>query len=39
LTFIAQMQLAEVVRTKIEISGFSGLMDGFDIPVEKYDDV
>jgi hypothetical protein len=39
LTFIAQMQLAEVVRTKIEITGFSGLMDGFDIPVEKYDDV
>ena len=39
LTFITQMQLAEVIRTKIEITGFSEEMDPFEVTLEKYDDL
>lgn len=39
LSFIAQMRLAEVIRTKIEITGFSEVMDSFGVTVEKYGDV
>jgi hypothetical protein len=33
------MRLAEVIRTKIEITGFSEVMDSFGVTVEKYGDL
>ncbi|MFH1080706.1 MAG: DUF503 domain-containing protein [Pseudomonadota bacterium] len=38
LSFIEQMQLAEVIHRSIEITGFSGAMDSSELTTEKYDD-
>ncbi|MDO9558886.1 MAG: DUF503 domain-containing protein [Syntrophales bacterium] len=38
LSFIEQMQLAEVIHSRIEITGFSGAMDSSEFTTEKYDD-
>jgi uncharacterized protein YlxP (DUF503 family) len=38
LSFIEQMQLAEVIHSKIEITCFSGAMDSPEFLTEKYDD-
>jgi len=38
LGFIEQMQLAEVIHSKIEITGFSEVMDSSEFTTEKYDD-
>lgn len=39
LSFIEQMQLAEVIHRRIEITGFSGAMDSSEFSTEKYDDI
>ena len=38
LNFIEQMQVAEVINSRIEITGFSGAMDSSEFTTEKYDD-
>ena len=38
LSFIEQMQVAEVIHSSIEITGFSGVMDSSGLITEKYDD-
>ena len=38
LSFIEQMQVAEVIQSRIEITGFSGVMDSSELIAEKYDD-
>jgi uncharacterized protein YlxP (DUF503 family) len=38
LSFIEQMQLAEVINSRIEITCFSGAMDFTEFTAEKYDD-
>jgi uncharacterized protein YlxP (DUF503 family) len=39
LNFIEQMQIAEVINSKIEITGFSGVMESSEFSTEKYDDL
>lgn len=39
LNFIEQQQLAEVINTRIEIAGFSEVMDSIGLTTEKYDDL
>jgi hypothetical protein len=39
LSFIEQMQLAEVIHSRIEITGFSGAMESSEFTTEKYDDL
>jgi len=39
MNFIDQQHLAEIINTKVEITGFSELMDSSDIVMEKYDDL
>ena len=38
LNFIEQMKIAEVIHSRIEITGFSGAMDSSEFTTEKYDD-
>jgi len=38
LNFIEQMKIAEVIHSRIEITGFSGAMDFSEFTTEKYDD-
>jgi uncharacterized protein YlxP (DUF503 family) len=39
LNFIGQLQIAEVINSRIEITGFSGVMDSSGFSMEKYDDL
>jgi uncharacterized protein YlxP (DUF503 family) len=39
LNFIEQQHLAEVINTRIEIAGFSEVMDSIGLTTEKYDDL
>lgn len=39
LNFIGQLQIAEVINSRIEITGFSGVMDSSEFSTEKYDDL
>jgi uncharacterized protein YlxP (DUF503 family) len=39
LNFIEQLQIAEVINSRIEITGFSGVMDSSGFSMEKYDDI
>lgn len=39
LNFIEQLQIAEVINSSIEITGFSGVMGPSGFATEKYDDL
>lgn len=39
LNFIEQMQIAEVIHSKIEITGFSGVTESAAFSTEKYDEL
>jgi len=39
LNFIEQLQIAEVIHSRIEITGFSGVTESSEFSTEKYDDV
>ena len=39
MNFIDQQKPAEIINTKVEITGFSAVMDSSDIEMEKYDDL
>jgi hypothetical protein len=39
LNFIEQLQIAEVINSRIEITGFSEIMDSTEFSTEKYDDL
>jgi uncharacterized protein YlxP (DUF503 family) len=39
LNFIEKMQVAEVIHSRIEITGFSGVMGSPEFSAEKYDDL
>lgn len=39
MNFIEQLQVAEIIHTRVEITGFSEVMDATEITTEKYDDL
>jgi hypothetical protein len=39
LNFIESLQIAEIINSRIEITGFSGIMESSEFSTEKYDDL